>query len=92
MILAASHEREHEREAPSNTPNEQLRHNTPDPCYTGREAGARNQGELEDQGTVAETISDGDRIGEGTHDTDQSGRSRGEYRRPGTILAYVDLY
>jgi hypothetical protein len=44
----------HEREVPSNAPNEQLGHSAPDLYSAEREPEVRNRGECEDQGTVAE--------------------------------------
>ncbi|KAF9642321.1 hypothetical protein BDM02DRAFT_2340052 [Thelephora ganbajun] len=99
-ILIVLREREHERQVPSNAPNEKFSHNAPDLSSAERQSKVRNRVECEDQGRVVEQppeapperISKDDHIGKGAYDTVRSGGSGGECRYPGSILAWVDLY
>ncbi|KAF9642707.1 hypothetical protein BDM02DRAFT_3273353 [Thelephora ganbajun] len=72
-------EREHEREVPSNTPNERPSRDAPDLSSAESQSEVQNRVEREDRGTVTEQpperISEDDHIGKGVHDTVQLGGS-----------------
>ncbi|KAF9644057.1 hypothetical protein BDM02DRAFT_1236254 [Thelephora ganbajun] len=104
MILTVLHEQEHERQVPSNTPNEQLSYDAPDLFSTERQSEVQNRVECQDPRTVTKQppeappkcISKDDHTGKRAHDTVQSGGSGvverdGEDTVLGTATIRVDV-
>jgi len=87
----------HEREVPSNAPNELLNRSAPD-LHAEKPSEVGNRGGCEDHGTVAKRPSEapsehilGDNhVGEDANDTGKSGRSMGECPCHGATLACID--
>ena len=96
MILIALHE----HEIPSETPNEELSHNTRDLYRPEPQSEVREGEEREDQGTVTdhlpesspEHLSGDNHADEDAHSTDPSARSGGEWPCVGNTLTCIELY
>ncbi|KAF9646545.1 hypothetical protein BDM02DRAFT_3118483 [Thelephora ganbajun] len=92
-------EREHEREVPSNAPNQQLSYDIPDLSSAESQSEVRNRVECEDRGTVTrqppepppERISKDHHIGEDVDGSVQLG-SRGEWWCSSGIPAWINSY
>ncbi|KAF9642269.1 hypothetical protein BDM02DRAFT_3193578 [Thelephora ganbajun] len=101
MILIVLHEREHERQVPSNVPNQQPSHDAPDLSSAERQSEVQNWVECEDRGTVTEQppevspecISEDDHIGEEVDDSVQLGSRERDHRDTtlGATVTPVDV-